>query len=151
MVFTLGNVLITQDNSAKIADLGCSRLFPASALSRAMTVCPGAADYMPPEAKAGNAVYGPKLDCFSFGHLSLYVCNNEYPNPDDNKITGEDASLNHRQIGKRREALVKMHESFPFLSNLVTKCLSDMPEDRPTSEQIFSWLVSSLANNKCTV
>ncbi len=38
-----------------------------------MTLAPGTQIYMPPEALDANHRYGPSLDIFSFGHLSLYT------------------------------------------------------------------------------
>ena len=46
-----GNVLLTTDARAKIADLGMSKLLDYHPSSEAaQTVCPGAQAYMPPEA-----------------------------------------------------------------------------------------------------
>ena len=69
-----GNVLLTSSLHAKVADLGVSRIIDSRPqyLSR-LTLVPGAIDYMPPEALRPDPVYGPKLDCFSFGHLALYL------------------------------------------------------------------------------
>ena len=73
---TAGNVLLTSGLRAKVADLGVSRIINEHiSCQGSLTQAPGAPDYMPPEARAKNPVYGPKLDCFSFGHLSLYLGN----------------------------------------------------------------------------
>ena len=66
-----GNVLLSLSLQAKVADLGGSRIIGTQAVGQ-LSVAPGAMDYMPPEAMRDKPVYGPKLDCFSFGHLSLY-------------------------------------------------------------------------------
>ena len=59
-----------------------------------MTKCPGAMAYMPPEALAQKPVYGPALDIFSFGHLSLFLVNQVFPNVDEVTF-----SENHRAKG----------------------------------------------------
>lgn len=62
-----GNVLLTRDLRAKIADFGMSRLLPSNMVIRPdMTLMPGAPDFMPPEAMTGS--YDTKLDTFSFGN-----------------------------------------------------------------------------------
>ena len=66
------NVLLSPDLRAKVADLGVSRVIDSQSLGQ-LTKVPGAVDYMPPEASSVRPLYTKKLDCFSFGHLSLYL------------------------------------------------------------------------------
>ena len=70
-----GNVLLTPSLQAKVADLGVARIINRQQVQQGLTMGPGALDFMPPEARSQNPVYGPKLDCFSFGHLSLHLVN----------------------------------------------------------------------------
>ena len=73
-----GNVLLTESLRAKIADLGVAKLFDREiALVRTKTLCPGAPDFMPPEALSLPPRYSDKLDVFSFGHI--YLINQEAP------------------------------------------------------------------------
>ena len=65
---TARNVLLTASFVAKISDLGNSRIIGAG--GQRLTVIPGTPVYMPPEAEGK---YGPPLDVFSFGHLSLFT------------------------------------------------------------------------------
>ena len=67
------NVLLASDLRAKVADLGVSRVVNTTRLTH-LTNAPGAQDYMPPETSGSQPVYNHKLDCFSFGHLALYLC-----------------------------------------------------------------------------
>ncbi len=69
------NVLLSKSLQAKVADLGVSRFIPANLqyLTRGLSLAPGAIHYMSPEVLQENPSYGVKLDCFSFGHLSLYL------------------------------------------------------------------------------
>ena len=77
---TAGNVLITDKCEAKIADLGMAKIMDTHArLAASHTQTPGQMFYMPPEALKEKASCTPKLDIFSFGHLSLYVANQEFP------------------------------------------------------------------------
>ena len=72
---TARNVLLTSSLSAKIADLGNSRMVSLSSghLAQTLSRNPGTAVYMAPEALNDSHRYGPSLDVFSFGHLSLYT------------------------------------------------------------------------------
>ncbi len=69
------NVLLNSALVAKISDLGNSRIvdFQPGQLVRTLSRAPGTAVYMPPEALDATARYGPSLDIFSFGHLSLFT------------------------------------------------------------------------------
>lgn len=72
---TAKNVVLTSSLQAKITDLGNSRIvnFQPGQLARTLSRLPGTLVYMAPEAVATIARYGPSLDIFSFGHLSLYT------------------------------------------------------------------------------
>ena len=72
---TARNILLTSSFSAKIADLGNSRLVTLTPgqLVQTLTKNPGTTVYMAPEALSDNHRYGPSLDVFSFGHLCLYT------------------------------------------------------------------------------
>ena len=72
---TTKNVLLTSSLTAKITDMGNSRIADMSPGQLAMaTRLPGTLVYMPPEALSEtHRGYGPSLDIFSFGHLTLYT------------------------------------------------------------------------------
>ena len=69
------NVLLNSAMVAKITDLGNARIvnFQPGQLARTMSRIPGTMVYMPPEAFEDTSKYGPSLDSFSFGHLSLFA------------------------------------------------------------------------------
>ena len=72
---TAKNIVLTSSFSAKITDLGNSRIIDMRPGQLAMTMSkqPGTLAYMPPEALDDSHRYGPSLDVFSFGHLSLFT------------------------------------------------------------------------------
>ena len=136
-----GNVLLTESLRAKIADLGMSKLFDRKVvMQRTKTVCPGALDFMPPESLTKAPKYSDKLDIFSFGHLTVNLVNQEEPHVDDSSIVSEDVEKKQIQFGKRREALDQMgHQlggSCHLLYSTVVQCLSDTPDQRPTSRDL---------------
>ena len=69
------NVLLTSSLVAKISDLGNARIvnLQPGQLARTLTHLPGTMVYMPPEAFEEGSRYGPRLDIFSFGHLTLFT------------------------------------------------------------------------------
>ena len=72
---TARNVLLTSSLVAKITDMGNSRIIDVSPgqVARTLSKLPGTLVYMPPEALDDKHRYGPSLDIFSFGHLSLFT------------------------------------------------------------------------------
>ena len=72
---TAKNVLLTSSLQAKITDMGNSRIInmKPGQLARTLSQLPGTLVYMPPEALSDAHRYGPSLDVFSFGHLTLYT------------------------------------------------------------------------------
>ena len=72
---TAKNVLLTSSLSAKITDMGNSRIVSMrpGQLARTLSQLPGTLVYMPPEALSDDHCYGASLDVFSFGHLALFT------------------------------------------------------------------------------
>ena len=136
-----GNVLLTEALRAKIADHGMSKLFDKKVvMQRTKMVCPGALDFMPPESLTKVPKYSNKLDIFSFGHLKVYLVNQEEPHVDDNSLAPGDVERKQVQFGKCRDSLDLMSDllggSHHLLYSRVVQCLSDTPEKPPTSRDL---------------
>ncbi len=69
---TARNILLTSSLTAKITDMGNSRMITLKPTQLAQTLSKNTV-YMPPEALNESHRYGPSLDVFSFGHLALYI------------------------------------------------------------------------------
>ena len=133
------NILLTTDLRAKIADLGVAKLLdPQKHVAIAQTQAPGALYYMPPEALQQNPVYDFKLDIFSFGHLTLYVAAEKFPSVHELSDEAMYAALQKSavQIGKRKEAIEQIGEEKHTLYPLITWCLQDRLERRPTTTEL---------------
>ena len=129
-----GNVLLTENLRAKIADLGVARAtMNTKRVAANLTQTPGCLDYMPPEALRRTPNYDSKLDCFSFGHLMLYLVIQEYPTPTDpvyDSLRPHSLPSVDLQIQKRQEWIDKISEEH-CLYRLITSCLRDVPRNRP--------------------
>ena len=137
-----GNVLLTESLKAKIADLGVAKLQfdRETAMRQTKTVCPGALDFMPPECLVESPKYDAKLDIFSFGHLTIYLMNQKAPRVTDTTISVANVQKKQVQVGKRCRALDQMSHQMggphhPLYSTVV-QCLSDTPDQRPTSRDL---------------
>jgi len=74
------NVLLTSQFVAKISDLGVAKVIETDS-KKTKTRAPGTVDFMGSEALLETPEYGPPLDVFSYGGVTLYVVNQEWPKP----------------------------------------------------------------------
>ena len=133
---TAPNILLTQGMSAKIADLGVSKVFDICQVRRsALTAAPGTWAYMPPEALNPDPKYDAKLDVFSYGALTLYVAIQEFPTVYEPPIPPLVSIKQEIQIYKRKHWVDKMGVAHPLYS-VVMSCLKDRPDHRPTSKEL---------------
>ena len=135
---TARNILLTKAYQAKIADVGVAKLLDQTAMkATSHTKAPGQMFYMPPEACMEKAECTSKLDIFSFGHLSLHVLLEDYPEVFEVKITSKMLSDGIVQIMKRKSSLDRIGSSH-CLYPLITQCLMDEPEKRPSTRDVNS-------------
>ena len=135
---TARNILLTKAYQAKIADVGVAKLLDQTAMKAAShTKAPGQMFYMPPEACMEKAECTFKLDIFSFGHLSLHVLLEDYPEVFEVKVTSKMLSDGTVQIMKRKSTLDRIGSSH-CLYPLITQCLMDEPEKRPSTRNVNS-------------
>ena len=135
---TARNVLLTCDVRAKIADLGVAKLLTPQALMAVNkhTKAPGQPLYMPPETLTENPECTPKIDIFSFGHLSLFTINQEDPEVFEViKIPREYQRQGSVQALKRRPALENVGKDH-CMHPLITQCLHDNPTHRTTTIEL---------------
>ena len=80
-------LLIGEGTRAKVTDFGMSTLIGMNPRMTPLTMCPGTAAYMPPEALIMPPQYSSKLDCFSHGVLTIQMVTRQFPNPGDAHIS----------------------------------------------------------------
>ena len=137
---TARNILISDRHQAKIADLGMAKLVDIHAqLASSHTQVPGHVYYMPPEALKEKASCTPKSDIFSFGHLALCTVIQEFPKVYNVTMTMDILQQGISERLKRRRALDVVGEGH-CLYPIITECLFDNPDQRPTSRDLNSRL-----------
>ena len=140
------NVLLIGSMRAKVTDFGMARLSDLNlqATHFTNTMCPGTDVYMPPEAIRDKPVYTDKIDCFSFGVITVQILTRQFPNPGDRFQRVE---LNHPdiptgqllvqvlEVNRRQNHISKVDPDHPLLP-VALNCLKDKDNERPSAYQI---------------
>ncbi|XP_019854161.1 PREDICTED: serine/threonine-protein kinase CTR1-like isoform X2 [Amphimedon queenslandica] len=137
---TAQNVLLTKSFTAKIADLGVSRIIDPGR-PRSHTDVPGNPAVMPPEA-FDDQPYDYKLDVFSYGCLIIHTFNQEWPFP------VSQLSIDPLSEWQRRFThFLKMGMCHPLIP-VTRSCLHDDPAKRPDMNHlIYMYVVQSTSDN----
>ena len=131
---------------AKVTDFGMARLsdLNAQATHLTFTMCPGTDVYMPPEAVDDKPVYTEKIDCFSFGVITIQILTQQFPKPGDRR---QKVQINHpglprgmvevrlAEVDRRQDHISEVDPSHPLLL-IALDCLKDRDVDRPSAQQL---------------
>ena len=136
------NVLMIGNIQAKVTDFGMARLgdINPQATHLTFTMCPGTEVYMPPEAVKDKPVYTKKIDCFSFGVITVQIMTRLFPQPGDRRkeVEIENVGILEKRISeheRRRNHIVKIDPNNPLLA-IALSCLQDNDAKRPNSQEL---------------
>ena len=140
-VLLVGNAI-----RAKVTDFGMARLGDRNtrATHLTFTMCPGTDSYMAPEAVQDNPVYTDKIDCFSFGVITLQILTRQFPKPGDRRKRIE---INHPGLPRgtyemviseieRRQNHLSIIDPNHTLLQVSLDCLKDKDVERPSAQQL---------------
>ena len=140
-VLLVGNAI-----RAKVTDFGMARLGDQNTreTNLTFTMCPGADVYMPPEAVQDNPSYTEKIDCFSFGVITLQILIRQFPKPGDRRKRME---INHPGLPRstyemviseieRRQNHISIIDPNHTLLQVFLDCLKDKDVERPSAQQL---------------
>ena len=151
---TARNVLLDQNDTAKIGDFGNSRILniDQTSYTRSTTGVPGTLVYTAPEAleTSSSKTYDEKIDIFSYyGHLTLFAMINEFPGILEQpvKIKTDGTREAFSEVERRNKYIDKLKEQsvqhcFPLIVTLVTQCLDNIPQNRPHAKDLIAHLES---------
>ena len=133
------NVLLTPNMTAKISDLGVAKILNLTPLQLTrMTQAPGTLAYMPPEALSPNPRYDTRIDEFSFGVLIIHILCGRWPMPCEavRVNPANRAQLLPVSEAERREEYLQDIGNAHSLMDLIRRCVSNDPEQRPRAADI---------------
>ena len=143
---TGNNVLMIPGPRAKITDFGMSKLACVNPRMTALTLCPGNALYMAPEALDKGKSYTAKLDIFSLGVIIIQILTRLFPNPTDRfcivripQGEDEDEESEVRKVVpetiRRQSHLMLIPDTHP-LKLLALQCIKKKENERPSATQL---------------
>ena len=141
-VLLIGNAI-----RAKVTDFGMASLDDQNpqATHLTFTMCPGTDVYMPPEAVQDEPVYTEKIDCFSFGVITLQILTRQFPKPGKRRKRIE---INHPGLpsgtmaevlvpeAERRQNHISIIDPNHTLLQVSLDCLKDRDVERPSAQQL---------------
>ena len=145
-----GNILLTADLQAKIADLGVSKLHQDRKWFQKLTKAPGASGYMPPEALREKPDYDEKIDIFSFGVLSLYIATQKYPEVSEEHVPDQIHHKGEGEIYKRRKWVDPLKTQYHPFHDLVRQCLLEK-QKRPNTTEVVEIVRRMHDTQVCTI
>ena len=131
-----------------MTDFGMSKLVAMNPRMTPLTMCPGTATYMPPEALINPPRYSSKLDCFSHGVLTIQIATRNFPNPTEATFTLQDArfptGIVHVPVPEeeRREKDIDLVDPNHPILPLARHCLKDRDTDRPSADELCERLAT---------
>ena len=140
------NILLRGNILAKVTDFGMARLGDINPqITRfTNTMCPGTDVYMPPEAVQDEPVYTEKIDCFSFGVLSIQISTRQFPKPGKRL---QKVEFNHPglprgtvmvsvpEVDRRQNHISQVNPNHSLLP-IALDCLKDKENERPSAHQL---------------
>ena len=142
---TATNVLLDSTLTvAKLSDFGNARALNLTYGCTPFTSQSGTEPYMPPEALQVEGSFDGRFDVFSFGHLMLFTITGEIPTLLGATYVDESGSIQGRsELDRRRKHVIKCQKQLGHnhtLNLLMTGCLRNLPQKRPTAEVLVKTL-----------
>jgi len=141
------NVLLIAGSRAKVTDFGMVKLYDvnhSTAHLTPLTLCPGTAVYMSPEALEEPPVYTDKLDSFSLGVLGVQIMTRQFPDPGDRfqvvpiidpRFPSGSAKVDIPEIERRQSHINLINPANPLLP-VALDCLKDKDRERPSCHEL---------------
>lgn len=128
------NILMTDDNRAKIGDFGIARAVTESTMTYSGSVM-GSVHYFSPEQARGSMIT-PKSDVYSLGIVMYEMLTGRLPFNGDNPVT---IAMKHVEEEPVPPTAYR-HKIPPMLEAIVLRAMNKNPDTRPTSAELVQEL-----------
>ena len=128
------NVLLNDAHQAKLSNFSLAKIVGSDpSMTRPMTPCPGALNFMPPEALHSECHYSYTIDSFSLGVLLLQIATTRFPRPTNTFYHPTNAHVSEIE---RRKSDIDCLSAFHRFLPIIRECLKDNGEERPSAAQL---------------
>lgn len=138
------NILLDDDYYPRVCDFGfskyCTKSLPKST-NLSMSRQFGTPLYLPPEILSGDEIYNQSVDVYAFALIAYEIVTGKQPFSELFESTSEFLSYQKIIDGYRPKFPSFVDEK---MRDLITRCWSERPEDRPTFKEIFEELSNDL-------
>jgi len=133
--------------AVKVTDFGMVKLYDVNRSTvhlTPLTLCPGTAVYMSPEALREPPVYTEKLDSFSLGVLGIQIMTRQFPDPGnrfkvieirDPRIPSSRVQVEVAEVERRQSHISLINPGHPLLP-VALDCLKDQDRERPSCHEL---------------
>ena len=145
------NILIDNNYYPKVCDFGLSRCFADSltnSMQLSMTGSIGTPLYMAPELYEDDQHYGPAVDVYAFAFLAYEIVTGNEPFCENGKSATLTELIRKIKNGLRPKFEYNINDN---MKDLIEKCWSQDPKDRPSFDEIFEMLSSNFSFSDETV
>lgn len=138
------NILLDDDYYPRVCDFGFSKYCTKSltkSTNLSMSRQFGTPLYLPPEILSGDEIYNQSVDVYAFALIAYEIVTGKQPFSELFESTSEFLSYQKIIDGYRPKFPSFVDEK---MRDLITRCWSERPEDRPTFKEIFEELSNDL-------
>jgi len=136
----------------KISNLCTAQLIPSS-----LNVWKNrSADFLP--SLADPLKMTKEVDVFSFGCIMIHTFSHQWPTPSPAVVSSNDTDEEQAmadsssELDRRSQYLDKVPKTVEeVVIPLITSCLEDISDDRPTTREVCDQLETLVVNRKCTL
>ena len=149
---TSKNILLSDGMEVKISNLCTAQLIPAS-----LNVWKNhSVDFLP--SLADPLKMTKEVDVFSFGCIMIHTFSHQWPIPSPAVVSSNDPDEEQAmadsssELDRRSQYLDKVPKTVEeVVVPLITSCLENLPDDRPTAREVCDQLETLVVNRKCTL
>lgn len=137
-----GNILIEDDDTAKLTDFGIARVLEGTMLTMTGHM-PGTPLYMSPEQARGEQDLGPLSDLYSLAVIAYLLCTGYLP------FSGTDSIvIINQHLSAIPASPTELNPSLPpEMDDVLLKGLAKIPQDRYASVKAFSDALTAATGN----
>lgn len=144
--FSSNSVVLTSTLTAKIADVGVTRIASSTKGSHMTKLSAGTLAFTPPEVVIGESKIDTSANTFSLGIMMIHVFSGRWPEPQAVETSKKKSrkSVPPTEAKRRETFLLAIGKDHPMM-DLICKCIENDPQKRATATEILQQLTEMVS------